>query len=185
MFPEELCALSQTFFLELGTWFQWQSGSRHSPSVPAVLARAPLAFLPVWAAKLTPITALCAGCCGSPSLLEIWSFQTLPLKKKKKLKNRVLFPLGNPQHSLSLDLNLGPGCAKQTEGCPTGAAKISFSYRGNFTVGIPARWWHVEKGGQWSGWSLSYASLGAAPLLSSPGGTWEGDERLHQDDLNH
>lgn len=47
--------------------------------------------------------------------------------------------MGNPLHSLSSDLNLGPGCVKQTEGCPNGAAKISCSCRGNFTIDIPAQ----------------------------------------------
>lgn len=62
----------------------------------------------------------------------------LNLKEKKNLKIRVLFPLGNPQHWLRSDHSLGPGCAKQTESCPNGAAKISCSCRGNFTIDIPA-----------------------------------------------
>lgn len=108
---------------------------------------------------------------------------------KKIKKFRVLFPLGNPQHLLSSDLNLGPGCAEQTEGCPNGAAKISCSCRGNFTIGIPAH--GQPDGGVWRKEGGEVADLcpvphrGAVPLLSTQGGTCEGNDRLHQDDLNH
>lgn len=134
----------------------------------------PFAVLPIVDVKLIRVnTAQCAGCCVSPSLLEIlsiFSFQTLPVTKTK-------YQSTHPTVLTGFRTQSWPWLHKADRGLHT---------RGNVSRGTPAiTSLPVAQGAGWLGKAADLCLWGSPTTACSRRKLRKGMSGFSQDDLNH